>query len=46
MFGNGLHGGPVGIIVVIALFAVRMLMRYSRGGGGRRRPPRNGPWNM
>ena len=43
MLVHGLHGGPAGIAVVVAMFAVRVLMRRNRGG--RRGPPR-GPWGM
>jgi hypothetical protein len=39
------HGGPVGIVVVLALFAARILMRSGFGGfgGGRGRGGWNGP---
>ncbi len=43
MLLHGLHGGPVGIALVVAMLALRIFMR--RGRGGRRGPPR-GPWGM
>jgi len=42
---HGLHGGPAGIAIFVALIAARVLMRGGLGGfGGRGR--RRGGWNQ